>query len=66
MEATKIIEALKNICAKDIVRYKKKVKDDEENTYTNGVLGATECFLQTILNYEELRDFSNGSKKQSN
>lgn len=56
MQAEKIIEALKNILTREIARYKAKVKDDEELTFTNGLLTQSECILQTIKNYEEMKD----------
>jgi hypothetical protein len=66
MESKKIIRALKNICERKIERLKRKVKDEDENTFINGNLMAYECILQTILNYEEMRDFSKDESEQSN
>lgn len=56
MQPQYIIQALKNILTRDIARYQSKVKDSEELSFTNGLLTQSECILQTIKNYEEMKD----------
>lgn len=56
MRAGKVLKALKNTLKRDIEMLKKRVKDDEEDTFVNGSLWAKEIILQTIKNHEKMRD----------